>query len=834
MMTGKNKGILKAILAVFLVCYAFIPLEIGPGDIGQLRYGHAQVSQPPLQYATKELARTAVETRIQEIADDLKLAAPRRGLRALQHSELLPSLTEVKPAFRMSGEAQMLTCQNPCWLFFIDKAPGAHFAHPVTIILLDAETGEQQVMETEWWPEVSGPNTERRQLFKTREMRMNPESIVFERLPELIPGIQLQNVPTSPPSGSTTLPQIMANGMLLPLCDGCNAWAIIVCGYDDLPDTFDEDTNEIYAVLKSLGLSDDHIFYLSPHSDSGVDMLTSKDNVQLAIQQVADQACEDDKVLFFYSSHGNVDFLTCISEGISASELEGWLSEINSKEMAIIIEACHSGSFIGKYKDGTYVPAEDNLTGPGKNKRVVFTSASADTSSYPDVDGADDPNESTDIGSESIYGYIMAFGIPAADTNGDGVLSFMEGVQYALDNDVTLIRGDNVPQHSTTADLDPAKVHHYCYPTSDPNGPYSEACTAGAAEFQLDGSASYAPPPCDGTLTYAWETDCPEATFSEDSGASPTLVLSPINQCLECNVWLTVTCSDGSSESRLSTVTTTDIEPPVITCPSNMVIECSDPSDPSATGYASRTDNCDLEAYVTFSDVVTPGACPNAKTITRTWTATDGCGNASSCVQKIDVADTTPPTVTCPADVTIECDQTTDPSNTGSATATDNCDENPLIAYSDAETPGDCPQEKTVSRTWSATDACGNFRSCVQTIRVVDTTPPVIETVAVSPNQLWAPNHKMVPATVVTTVTDNCDPMPQCLITGVGSNEPINGLGDGNTAPDWVITGAGTVDLRAERSGKGGGRIYTITVTCTDACGNASVGTTSVTVQHNR
>jgi hypothetical protein len=834
-MTGKHKGILKAIMAVFLVCYAFIPLEIGPSDIGQLSYGHAQILADPMRFATKELARIEVQPKIQEIWNGWKLAAPTKGLRALQHGELLPSATQVKPAFGMSAGAQTLTCENPCWLFFIDKAPGAHFAHPVTIILLDAETGEQQVMDTEWWPEVSGPNTETKQLFKTREMRMNPELIVFEHLPDLLPGIQLQNFLPPSSQGSTTLSQSELNGVLPPICDGCNAWAIIVCGYDDRPDTFDEDTNGIYAVLKSLGLSDDHIFYLSPHAgDLGVDMPTSKVNVQWAIQQVADQACEDDKVLFFYSSHGGIDGLTCIDQGISASELDGWLSAINSKEMAIIIEACHSGSLIGKYSTGAYVAAEDDLTGAGKTKRVVFTSASTDTSSYPDVDGADDPNGPADIGSESIYGYIMAFGIPAADTNGDVALSFAEGVKYALDNDVTLIRGVNFPQFSRTADLDPAKVHHYCYPTSDPNGPYSGACQDGRAEFSLDGSGSSSLPPCDGSLTYAWETDCPAPNFSDPSVVSPILVLSPINQCLECNVWLTVTCSDGSSETRLSTVTTTDTEPPVITCPPDTVIECSAPTAPSATGFATRTDNCDPAAAVAFSDKVTPGACPNARTITRTWSATDGCGNVSSCVQTIEVVDTTVPTVACPADVTIECDQSTDPSNTGLATATDNCDENSLIAYSDAEIPGHCPQEKTVNRTWSATDACGNSSSCVQTIRVVDRTPPVIENIAVSPSSLWAPNHKMVPTAVVTTATDNCDSLPQCRITGVGSNEPVNALGDGNTAPDWVITGSGTVDLRAERSGKGAGRIYTIMVTCTDACGNASIGTSTVTVQHNR
>jgi len=68
----------------------------------------------------------------------------------------------------------------------------------------------------------------------------------------------------------------------------------------------------------------------------------------------------------------------------------------------------------------------------------------------------------------------------------------------------------------------------------------------------------------------------------------------------------------------------------------------------------------------------------------------------------------------------------------------------------------------------------------------------------------------------------------------VNSNEPVNGLGDGDTAPDWIITGDLTVNLRAERSGIGNGRIYTITVTCKDACGNSSVGSTTVTVPHDQ
>lgn len=58
--------------------------------------------------------------------------------------------------------------------------------------------------------------------------------------------------------------------------------------------------------------------------------------------------------------------------------------------------------------------------------------------------------------------------------------------------------------------------------------------------------------------------------------------------------------------------------------------------------------------------------------------------------------------------------------------------------------------------------------------------------------------------------------------------------GGGDTPPDWVITGPLTVDLRAERSGKGSGRVYTITVECSDASGNTATKTVTVTVPHDQ
>ncbi|HNO77203.1 MAG TPA: HYR domain-containing protein [Phycisphaerae bacterium] len=104
---------------------------------------------------------------------------------------------------------------------------------------------------------------------------------------------------------------------------------------------------------------------------------------------------------------------------------------------------------------------------------------------------------------------------------------------------------------------------------------------------------------------------------------------------------------------------------PVITCPGDLTIECDESTDPSNTGSATATDNLDPSPFVDYSDVVTPTGCDEEWTITRTWTAIDCAGNESMCVQTITVEDSTPPAVYCPADTTIECDESTDPSNTG-------------------------------------------------------------------------------------------------------------------------------------------------------------------------
>jgi hypothetical protein len=110
-----------------------------------------------------------------------------------------------------------------------------------------------------------------------------------------------------------------------------------------------------------------------------------------------------------------------------------------------------------------------------------------------------------------------------------------------------------------------------------------------------------------------------------------------------------------------------------------------------------------------------------------------------------------------------------------------------------------------------------------------DAVPPTLE-VSVTPDTLWPPNHKYVTVNAEFDVSDDIDPNPTVTIVSVTSNEPDDGLGDGDTPNDIIIDPDGTIDLRAERSGTGEGRIYTITYQATDACGNSTVATATMTV----
>ncbi len=133
----------------------------------------------------------------------------------------------------------------------------------------------------------------------------------------------------------------------------------------------------------------------------------------------------------------------------------------------------------------------------------------------------------------------------------------------------------------------------------------------------------------------------------------------------------------------------------------------------------------------------------------------------------------------------------------------------------------------------TVSDAAGNTAACSSTIIVVDTTPPVIVSVSASPNSIWPPNHKMIPVQISAVVTDACTTATWKIVS-VTSNQAVNGKGDGNTSTDWQIVDDDTAKIRAERSGKDGSRVYTITIRATDLSGNQSSATVTVTVPHDQ
>ncbi len=114
-----------------------------------------------------------------------------------------------------------------------------------------------------------------------------------------------------------------------------------------------------------------------------------------------------------------------------------------------------------------------------------------------------------------------------------------------------------------------------------------------------------------------------------------------------------------------------------------------------------------------------------------------------------------------------------------------------------------------------------------------DTEKPMISSVSPSQARLWPPNGSLIPVHITIAAMDNVG-APVCGVASIQSSEPVTGPGFGSTSPDWVIDGPFDVRLRAERSGSGPGRVYTINATCVDAAGNTASASTIVVVPHSR
>ena len=259
--------------------------------------------------------------------------------------------------------------------------------------------------------------------------------------------------------------------------------------------------------------------------------------------------------------------------------------------------------------------------------------------------------------------------------------------------------------------------------------------------------------------------DAQDVTFSDNCDANPEVTFSvdtldenPCRLVIRYRWTATDNCGN-STDFTLFTVTEDDEAPVFIDFPDDVMTDCDDLPDPEEV---TATDNCG-EVTVTMTETTDGGDCSDF-TIIRTYTATDQCGNLTTQSQSLTVSDDEPPVLfNIPEDVTVECPAI--PEDADAVTAVDNCADDPQVVMNETTVPGDCPQNFTLIRTWTATDNCGNTTSAMQTVTVEDTTPPVI--LGVPEDTEAACTDVPVPPVIGEDIkaVDACDPNPDLVLT---------------------------------------------------------------------
>jgi len=143
----------------------------------------------------------------------------------------------------------------------------------------------------------------------------------------------------------------------------------------------------------------------------------------------------------------------------------------------------------------------------------------------------------------------------------------------------------------------------------------------------------------------------------------------------------------------------------------------------------------------------------------------------------------------------------------------------PSTIENTAEVTGERPESNPENNSASATLTVNHNPVCTN----LTAGPP-----------LWPPNHKLHQVTVTGATDPDGDPLTT-TITGVTQDEPLNEAGDGNTSPDaFPGTASDQALIRAERSGKGDGRVYVLNVSVSDGVGGQCTGTAAVSVPHDQ
>lgn len=265
----------------------------------------------------------------------------------------------------------------------------------------------------------------------------------------------------------------------------------------------------------------------------------------------------------------------------------------------------------------------------------------------------------------------------------------------------------------------------------------------------------------------------------------------------------------------------TDFIAPLITGPSNLTVEATGPDGAAVTFGASAVDDVDGAVSVVASPA--SGSIFPLGTTTVDLGASDAAGNIATSTFTVTVQDTTPPVLSLPVDITVEATSAAGAAVTFSAGATDAVG---VVSTNYSAASGSTFALGVTTVAVSAADAAGNTTTGSFTVTVQDTTAPTITSVTPSISEIWPPNKKMVPVTVTVAATDAVG-VASAKIISVTTNQP-------DRRTQWLITGPLAVSLLADREGDKQDRIYTITVEVTDAAGNVSTATTTVTVPHDQ
>ncbi|MCC6412130.1 MAG: HYR domain-containing protein, partial [Saprospiraceae bacterium] len=236
---------------------------------------------------------------------------------------------------------------------------------------------------------------------------------------------------------------------------------------------------------------------------------------------------------------------------------------------------------------------------------------------------------------------------------------------------------------------------------------------------------------CNGTVgAYA------PATLSDNCSMNPTVTQIPASntQLNGHNDFETVTFTaddgNGNSEFCTFTVTLKDVTPPSISCPANTTIAADGSCSGTVGAYLpiSMSDNCNVNPIFSQNPALNTVLNGHNDSETVTLTANDGNGNSASCNFTVTLKDVTPPSVVCPANVTIAADASCSVvlGTYQAVSATDNCTANPTVSQSPASSTVLSGHNDVETVTLTADDGNGNTGVCTFIVMLKDVSPPVI------------------------------------------------------------------------------------------------------------